>query len=260
MFGPESGHLIYFGIGLLTSFTFYKSVKYLFGSKSSNKIDTNPNTIYLIDSDIDGSDSVFTQLVTSKKDAFSRPSIVCQLIENVPEDEEINIVINTKGGALVNCEKILKKLLKHKGGYKVYIRNECYSAGAIIALGAKEIIMNDDSYIGKIDPQNGGSKEAQLIIHSILEDKYIGPENIYKVIEAKYVLNYMDTILNLIYDNDPNIKEQVMEHMVYSKLPHEALFDYDSCDVTIGLNVRRPSDDENDYFSNDVKIVDYKKK
>ncbi len=260
MFGLEFGYLGYFGISFVTSFTLYKSIKYLFYSESSKKIDTNPNTIYLVDSDIDGSESVFKQLVTSRKDAFSRPSIICKLIESVPEDEEINIVINTKGGALVNCEKILKKLLKHKGGYKVYIRNECYSAGAIIALGAKEIIMNNDSYIGKIDPQNGGSKEAQLIIHATLEDKYIGPENIYKVKESKYVLTYMDNILNLIYDSDPNIKKQVMKHMVYSELPHEALFDYDSCKDIIGLSTRRPSDDENDYFSNDVKIVDYKKK
>lgn len=230
----------------------------LFGPPS-NEVIVNSNTIYLVDSDIDGSESVFKQLVTSRKDAFSRPSIVCKLIESVPKDEEINIVINTKGGALVNCEKILKKLLKHNGGYKVYIRNECYSAGAIIALGAKEIIMNDDSYIGKIDPQNGG-EQGQLIIHATLDDKYIGPENAYKVKEARYVLTYMDNIISLIYNDDCNVKKQVMKHMVYSELPHEALFDYDFCKDTIGLSTRKPVDNENCYFSNNVKIVDYKKK
>lgn len=222
----------------------------------------NPNStqiIYLVDADIDGNESVFKKLVTSSKDAFSRPSIVCKLIDRVPDDEEINVVINTRGGALVNCEKILKKLLQHKGGYKVFIRNECYSAGAIIALGAKEIVMATDSYIGKIDPQNGAATTPQYIIYASIDEKYIGPENIYKVQEAKYVLNYMDKILDLIFEQDSKIKQNVMDHLVYSELPHEALFDFDDCKDLIGLNVRRPDNDEKHYFANDVTIVDYQR-
>jgi hypothetical protein len=221
--------------------------------------DANIKTIYLVDADIDGNESLFKKLVTSSKDAFSRPSIVCKLIDQVPDDHEINVVINTRGGALANCEKILKKLLQHKSGYKVFIRNECYSAGAIIALGAKEIVMADDSYIGKIDPQNGGSTTPQLIIHATTDEKYIKSTNIYQITEARYVMNYMDQIVNLIFDKDSKIRENIMSHLVYSELPHEALFDYDQCKDTIGLNVRRPTDDEKHYFSRDVTIIDYQK-
>src|SRR3972149_7425629 len=112
---------------------YYAGFRYTDPKEPEYKV--NPNTIYLVDADIDGNESIFKKIITSSKDAFSRPSIVCKLIDSVPDNEEINIVINTRGGALVNCEKILKKLLHHTAGYKVYIRNECYSAGAIIALG-----------------------------------------------------------------------------------------------------------------------------
>src|SRR3972149_11630974 len=158
---------------------------------SNNNLEFNnidKDTIFLVDNDVDHSQSLFKQLVTSSKDAFSRPSLICKYINDIPDDKIIKIVINTRGGELVNCEKILKKLLKHKAGYKAYVRNECYSAGAIIALGANEIVMNNDSYIGKIDPQQDSE---QLIIWSTLEEKYIDSKNIYNVKNSRFTMNYM---------------------------------------------------------------------
>jgi hypothetical protein len=202
--------------------------------------------IYLVDDDPDHSQSVFKQIVTSKKDAFSRPTLVCNLIDDIPEDKTIKIVINTCGGQLHHCEKILKKLLKRKNGYVVYIRGECYSAGAIIALG---------------DPQNGAGSKPQLTILANLDKEYIDSRSIYDVTSARYVMNYTLHLLNLIYNGDSDgdsnvIPQSVRDNLLYSKLPHCALFDYEACQ-SMGLQVRRPRDDEVDFFDTKVTVSDY---
>ena len=110
------------------------------------------DTIYMIDQNLDHLTSIF-DIISPKANAFDQPYNVCNHIEDIPEDTTIKVVLSTNGGSLMNCEKILKKLLKHKGGHIAYIQKECFSAGTIIALGAKEIVMNNDSYLGKIDPQ-----------------------------------------------------------------------------------------------------------
>lgn len=225
------------------------------------------DAIYMIDEDIDDNSSIFMKIVTSNKGAFTRPTKICELIGQFPDDKVIKVVLTTKGGALVNCEKILKKLLKHKAGYNVYVRNECYSAGAIIALGANKIIMNDESYIGKIDPQDPAGK--MIIIYATMEDKYVDSKNVYNVIEARYYLKYLTEILRLIYkkqENDFDTKssnsvelETVLKHMVYSKLPHCKLFDFTECVKTLKLNVRKPNNNEKQYFDQNIVVKQFRK-
>ncbi len=220
----------------------------------SNKRATDRDTICLVDKNVDHSDSIFKQLVSSGTDAFSRPSLICNYIEKIPADKKIRIIINTLGGELVHCEKILKKLLKHESGYTAYIRNECYSAGAIIALGADEIVMTNDSYIGKIDPQ---SNSEEQVIWAQLENKYIDSKNIYKVNDARHTMNYMNKILGMIYEDKTTVYDEILSNLVYSELPHCALFDKDEC-KEFGLKIREPLEDEKIYFSDNIKIVDYR--
>jgi len=216
----------------------------------------HPNAIFMIDSDIDHSKSVIAELFSSKTDAFSRPSIICNYIDSIPEDETIKIVINTSGGALCHLEKILKKLLKHKAGYIVYIKNECYSAGAMLALGAKEIVMNNDSYLGKIDPQKGSLLgSAQSIIYTTLEEEYIDSKNIYEVQSARYVLNYTHRLLDMI-PFAADSKQLVLKNLLDSELPHEALFSASEC-KEMNLPIREPKLEEQCYFS-DLQVTNYK--
>src|SRR6056297_3123804 len=112
----------------------------------------DPDNIFLVDRDVDGSESILSYLIKAKNDAFSRPSIIRKYLDKIDKNKVITLVINTNGGSLSNLEKILKLLLKHPAGYRVFVKDECYSAGAFVVLGAKEIIMNKNSYIGKIDP------------------------------------------------------------------------------------------------------------
>lgn len=222
------------------------------------------DTIYMVDADIDRSSSVISQVFTANNSAFGKPTLLCNIIDDIPDNMHINIVLTTNGGAITHCEKILRKLLQHPAGYTAYIRNECYSAGAIIALGADEIVMNNDSYLGKIDPQRGGIDKTHCVISAQTLDSNVDSRNIYSVTEARYILNHAKDLLMLIYsskqdNNASELMENVLMEMVYSKLPHYKLFNREEC-IAIGLNVREPSEDEYIYFDKNIKVKDYVRK
>ena len=128
----------------------------------------------------------------------------------------------------------------------------------MLTLGAKEIIMNDDSYLGKIDPQNTSMLESkQMIIYHKLEEKYIDSRNIYMVLDAKYIINYTERLLDMI-GLAPETRQLVESNLLYSELPHEALFNASECGQNIKLPVRSPIQEEECYFS-DVRVKKYRK-
>lgn len=235
----------------------------LFGS---NNIVQPDSTFYMVDSDPDASGSFISAIIRSKNDAFDKPSILCDLINKVPKDVHIKIILNTNGGRASHCEKILRKLLKHPAGYTAYIRNECYSAGTFIALGAREIVMTGDSYLGKCDIQCG---DEQMQIYEKLESKYITADNVYKVELAKYLRNYDDQLLDLIFldkmklASDEETKGQIMKskdlvtkHLIDSELPHIKIYDNLSCSEML-LPVREPTAEEMKFFTEKLKVKEY---
>lgn len=235
-------------------------------STVSSVVRESSSDLYLIDYDIDNTSSVFSKLTTSNRKAFSQPSLICHYIDNAPKDKPIHVILTTHGGSLTSCEKILKKLLKHPAGYIAYIRQECYSAGAIIALGAKEIVMCNDSYMGKIDPQYGGGMEAtkEMVIYATLEDKYITEKNIYDVIMAKRIMNLTNNLIDLIFDseNEDDIfnRKSVEEHLIYSNLPHCKSFSFEECQSMFVNKIRKQKPFEDKYFDTKMIIKDYIRK
>jgi len=218
----------------------------------------------MVDSDPDSSASLISMVISSKNDAFDKPSVLCDLIDQVPKDVRIKIVLNTNGGRASHCEKILRKLLKHPAGYTAYIRHECYSAGTFIALGAREIVMTDDSYLGKCDIQQG---DKQMQIYEKLDPKYITAENIYDVMMAKYLKNYDNQLLDLIFKNKCDLepekkveidacRKNVVELLVDSELPHIKIYDNVSCKDML-LPVRAPAAEETKFFTDKLKIKEY---
>lgn len=211
------------------------------------------NTLYLVDSDPDHNKSILHQIVSKDHSAFANPTEICTKINKIPCDEIIHVVINTRGGSLPNCEKILRTLINHKGGYYAYIRYECYSAGSIIALGANKIIMSETSYIGKIDPQevcNGNSTQLQIL--SSIDEKYITDRNIYQVINANRYIAYTEKLLDLIRVKHNSDYNKSIQELLYSDLPHLSLYDMKQCG-DMELNVIRPFDDLSREYTNPTK-------
>lgn len=217
---------------------------------SQIKNDVMNGVIYLLDEDMD-TKFTLNDLISPKFTAFEKPFETCNLIKQVPTNTKIKLVISTKGGSLTSVEKIIKTLKQHKAKYDVYIVGECYSAGAMLALGADEIIMGNYSYIGKIDPQKSTSTDLISYVNYVnLPDSMIGPENIQMVQEAKSIMNYMNEIMELLLKNHPSYKiiDIIKNNFIYSELPHCKLFDYNQC-KELGLHVRKPTNDELKYLN-----------
>lgn len=229
----------------------YRKISALFQTVKYNHLQNNidEGLIYMIDKDVDTKFSL-GELVAPTYNAFDKPTEVCQFINKVDDGTPIKLVLSTKGGSLVACEKIMKRLKKHPAGYTAYIADECYSAGTILALGAKEIIMGEFSYIGKIDPQHGNMLNSSSMINFVgLDKEHIGPINIEKVREARNILNYMDEILEyMLHDHEKyDLLSVIKKHFIYSELPHCKLFDFNQCSE-LNLHVRNPREDEEKYL------------
>jgi Serine dehydrogenase proteinase len=70
----------------------------------------------------------------------------------VSPDEKLTIEITTQGGDLTYAYRISQILLKHKGDVTVRVPDCAFSAGTIIALAAKKIVLSETSCLGPIDP------------------------------------------------------------------------------------------------------------
>ena len=160
-----------------------------------------------------------------------------KIIKKIPGTTKINLILSTTGGLLSDCQNILKLLLNHPAGFDVYIKHYAMSGGTIIALGAKEIIMDKHSLLGKIDALH--KQDEEYSTHAIIR---MDPNKKYKHEYSKYTINLIEYLVGLTsYPSET--KGKIKQEMLYSEYIHCRMFDFDEC-LKIGLNVRRPKDDE----------------
>lgn len=69
---------------------------------------------------------------------------------------DIDLLLQTPGGLVDACEKVISILRLRGGEYRVVIPSWAKSAGTIIALSASSIVMGVNSELGPIDPQFNG--------------------------------------------------------------------------------------------------------
>lgn len=162
---------------------------------------------------------------------------IVECIRKIPLESEIKLVLTTPGGFTDNIQVILRLLLNHQGGYVAYIRNRAMSGGTIIALGAKEIVMDDYSFLGKIDPIIRLLKN-DYYMHSVIKQTN---KNYDKEI-CKYYLNLTNDLVDMTFYSS-QVKDEIKKEMIYSEYPHCRVFGFTDSQK-IGLNVRRPSDAE----------------
>ncbi len=69
---------------------------------------------------------------------------------------DIDLLLQTPGGIIDACEKVISVLKLRGGAYRVIIPSWAKSAGTIIALSSSSIVMGVNSELGPIDPQFNG--------------------------------------------------------------------------------------------------------
>jgi hypothetical protein len=78
-----------------------------------------------------------------------------EMLHNVTENTPIDLMLNTGGGDVDACDKLVHLILSRVGNqqFRVIIPDLAKSAGTLMALAANKIIMSDASELGMIDPQ-----------------------------------------------------------------------------------------------------------
>lgn len=231
------------GLGLVCYWGYFAYRVY----SSKTKHDVSSATIYLTDETTDFF-LKYLGVTSSKIGAFDNPVPICLLIDLIPQDQVIKVVLETDGGELMDCFKILRKLKAHHAGYIAYIRRECMSSGTIIALGAKEIVMTTrDSYLGKIDPQVYNSTTGEnysVTIYHNLEDKFMTDRIFERYKKSQHLLNYCREVFDQFLCLDPSVYQDIL----YGQTPHYKTYDYQYCQ-RLGLRTRSPTPGEEHFFT-----------
>lgn len=74
------------------------------------------------------------------------------LIEDVPGDQ-LDVLLHTPGGVVESAERIVSLLRSKFGSVRFVIPHSAYSAGTLISFAGDEILMDDRSTLGPVDPQ-----------------------------------------------------------------------------------------------------------
>jgi len=75
-----------------------------------------------------------------------------QMMDYIPENKRIDIVINMTGSQIIKAIERVKILLNHRGPIHIHILDMAYSGGTIIALAGDRIHMYKNSNLGTFDP------------------------------------------------------------------------------------------------------------
>jgi ClpP class serine protease len=99
---------------------------------------------------------------------------VLRAIKLTDPDIPIDVILHTPGGLVLAAEQIAAALCRHPAKVTILIPHYAMSGGALIALSADEIIMDENAVIGPVDPQIGQHPASSIL--SVLEQK--SPQNI----------------------------------------------------------------------------------
>lgn len=105
----------------------------------------------------------FSQL--SQEINHTDPDDIAEIIQAVPGDS-CDLMIQTPGGSVDACEKIISVLSKKFTDYRVIVPSWAKSAGTVIALSSSTILLGINSELGPIDPHlpiNGNRIPAQIL-------------------------------------------------------------------------------------------------
>lgn len=94
-----------------------------------------------------------------------------ELLHNVAPDTNLDLLLHTPGGDIDAAEKLINLIHNKapKGTLRVIVPDFAKSAGTLMALGAKKIVMSDSSELGPIDPQIPiDDGQGNRINHSVL--------------------------------------------------------------------------------------------
>jgi ClpP class serine protease len=80
---------------------------------------------------------------------------ILRAVRLTPEDMPIDIIIHTPGGLVLSAEQIAMALRRHKAKVTIFVPHYAMSGGTLLCLAVDEVVMDDNSVLGPVDPQLG---------------------------------------------------------------------------------------------------------
>lgn len=153
-----------------------------------------------------------TSIDDNDKNAFMQA--VCDL----DRSKGLDLILHTPGGAIAATESIVYYLKKLFGNdIRVFVPQIAMSAGTMIALSAKEIVLGKQSNLGPIDPQYGGMSCAGIIeefdeaLKAVAEDT--SAAKIWGLIIQKYHPTFIGDCRKAISWSESMVKEWLEKNM-----------------------------------------------
>jgi ClpP class serine protease len=105
----------------------------------------------------------FFSIPVSRMIDLEDAQVIIPAIRQTPPDRPIDLVLHTPGGMLLATMQIARALKAHPAKVTVHVPVYAMSGGTLLALAADEIVMDNFSVLGPIDPQIVGLPAASLI-------------------------------------------------------------------------------------------------
>ncbi len=155
-----------------------------------------------------------------------------QAVHGLDKSKGLDLILHTPGGNTAATESIVHYLKAVFGNdIRAFIPQIAMSAGTMIALSCKEIVMGKQSNIGPIDPQFGGMSCAGVIeeVEKAKRDIATNPSVIpvWQAILSKYHPTFIGDCQKAIQWSNKMVKEWLVSNM---------LFENPNCD-TIAQNI-----------------------
>lgn len=142
-----------------------------------------------------------------------------QAVYGLDKAKGLDLILHTPGGNTAATESIVHYLRAIFGNdIRAFIPQMAMSAGTMIALSCKEIVMGKQSNIGPIDPQFGGMscagviEEFQNAINSIKAEPSSAP--LWQVIISKYHPTFLGDCQKVIDWSDKMVIEWLCSNML----------------------------------------------
>lgn len=163
-----------------------------------------------------------TSIDDNDKNAFM------QVVHRLDKSKGLDLILHTPGGQIAATESIVSYLKSIFGNdIRAFIPQLAMSAGTMIALSCKEIVMGKQSNIGPIDPQFGGISCAGVIeefenaVSQIQQKPASAP--LWQVIISKYHPTFLGDCQKAIDWSNTMVSEWLSSNMLASESNSDAL-------------------------------------
>jgi ClpP class serine protease len=132
---------------------------------------------------------------------------VLRAIRLTDKSTPLDFVLHTPGGLVLAASQIARAVKRHPAKTTVFVPHYAMSGGTLIAMGASQIVMDENAVLGPIDPQLGDFPAASVL----------------KVVETKPIARIHDLTLVLADQSRKAIAQvtALAQELLAGKMPPE---------------------------------------